>query len=88
VSLVVFDKATFAVSEKLLGEVASYIDEHYVDEHRVSRRELLDVEREALKEATVPPMMSEAMLASSMATPPLTILSEISTRRSPRHSCG
>ena len=33
VTLVVYDKAAFAVSEKLLGDVASYIDEHYVDEH-------------------------------------------------------
>jgi O-acetyl-ADP-ribose deacetylase (regulator of RNase III) len=53
VSLVVFDKAAFAVSEKLLGEVASYIDEHYVEEHRVSRRELLDVERDALDEQSI-----------------------------------
>jgi len=51
VYLVVFDKAAFAVSEKLLGEVESYIDEYYVEEHRLSRRELLDVESEALEEA-------------------------------------
>lgn len=50
VYLAVFDKAAFAVSEKLLGEVASYIDEHYVAEHKLSRRELLDVEREAIEE--------------------------------------
>jgi O-acetyl-ADP-ribose deacetylase (regulator of RNase III) len=51
VSLVVYDKAAFAVSEELLGKVASYIDEHYVEEHRVSRRELLDVERDALSDS-------------------------------------
>lgn len=51
VYLAIFDKATFTVSEKLLGEVESYIDEHYVAEHKLSRRELLDVEREALEEA-------------------------------------
>ena len=52
VYLAVFDKAAFDVSEKLLGEVESYIDEHYVAEHKFSRRrELLDVEREALEEA-------------------------------------
>lgn len=50
VSLVVFDKAAFEVSEKLLGEVASYIDENYVDEHRDRRRELLDVEKMVLDE--------------------------------------
>jgi len=51
VYLAVFDKASFAVSEELLGEVASYIDEHCVAEHRIHRRELLDVEREVLEEA-------------------------------------
>jgi O-acetyl-ADP-ribose deacetylase (regulator of RNase III) len=70
VSLVVFDKAAFAVSEKLLGEVEIYIVEHYVEEHAKTRRELLDVEREALEEAAAPSMMSEAILAPSMATPP------------------
>ena len=33
VYLAVFDKASFAVSEELLGEVASYIDEHYTTLH-------------------------------------------------------
>ena len=51
VYLAVFDKAALTVSEKLLGEVESYIDEHYVAEHRLPRRKLLDVEREALEEA-------------------------------------
>jgi O-acetyl-ADP-ribose deacetylase (regulator of RNase III) len=53
VYLVVFDKAAFVVSEKLLGEVASYIDEHYVEEHKAKRRELLDVERSAIEEADI-----------------------------------
>jgi len=51
VSLVVFNKAAFDVSEKLLGEVASYINEHYVEERKDIRRELLDGERKALDEA-------------------------------------
>ncbi len=51
VYLAVFDKAAFTVSEKLIGEVESYIDEHYVAEHKFTRRELLDVEIEALEEA-------------------------------------
>ena len=51
VYLAVFDKSAFTVSEKLIGEIASYIDEHYVAEHKFTRRELLDVEREALEEA-------------------------------------
>lgn len=51
VSLVVFDKAAVELSERLLGEVASYIDEHYVEAHRDTRRDLLDVERKVLDEA-------------------------------------
>ena len=41
VFLIVFDREAFTVSEKLLGEVASYIDEYYVEEHyekRLSQR--------------------------------------------------
>ncbi len=49
--LAVFDKDTFAVSEKLLGEIASYIDEHYVEIRKVSRRKLLDIEQKSLFEA-------------------------------------
>jgi O-acetyl-ADP-ribose deacetylase (regulator of RNase III) len=50
VILVVFDKSAFTVSRELLGAVESYIDEHYVDTHQIKRRQLLDVEREALYE--------------------------------------
>lgn len=53
VYLVVFDKASFVVSEKLLGEVASYIDDHYVEEHKSRQRELPDVERSAHEEAEI-----------------------------------
>jgi O-acetyl-ADP-ribose deacetylase (regulator of RNase III) len=51
VSLAVFDKAAFSASSELLGEVASYIDEHYVDERAQARRfrQLLDVEEQALE---------------------------------------
>jgi O-acetyl-ADP-ribose deacetylase (regulator of RNase III) len=51
VYLVVFDNAALAISEKLLGEAESYIDEHYVIEHMFTRLELLDIEHEALEEA-------------------------------------
>lgn len=49
VYLVVYDKTSFAISEELLGEVASYIDNHYIVKHHINRRELLNVEREALE---------------------------------------
>ncbi len=51
VTLVVFDKSAFTVSRELLGAVESYIDEHYVEAHEIRRRQLLDVERDALSEA-------------------------------------
>lgn len=54
VFLVVFDKAAFAVSEKLLGEVKSYIDENYIgdfDDLRRRRGQLLQVEMDAMQMA-------------------------------------
>ena len=52
VSLVVFDREAFCVSEELLGAVESYIDEHYVDARRLrGDHTLLPVEYEALRRA-------------------------------------
>jgi O-acetyl-ADP-ribose deacetylase (regulator of RNase III) len=51
VYLAVFDKAAFAASQALLGEVESYIDEHYVDTHQKPRRDLLAVEKMALEDS-------------------------------------
>lgn len=51
VTLVVYDKAAFSISSELIGAVESYIDEHYVETHEIRRRQLLDVERDALYEA-------------------------------------
>ena len=59
VTLAVFDKSAFTVSRKLLGAVESYIDEHYVDTLHSRRRELLDVERQALSKADA--RLSEAL---------------------------
>ena len=52
VTLVVFGKDAFSLSKKLLGDVQSYIDEHYVQEFlkMSSPRRSLDVERAALEE--------------------------------------
>jgi transcriptional regulator with XRE-family HTH domain len=49
VTLVVFDKSAFEVSRELLGDVESYIDEHYVDRHTPKRRDLLEVENRVLQ---------------------------------------
>ena len=56
VSLVVFDKEALVISEELLGEVKSYIDEFYVEEKQVRQRELLEVEKEALSDSEVADM--------------------------------
>ena len=42
VTLVVYDKSAFIISRELMGAVDSYIDEHYVDENRYRRMQLLD----------------------------------------------
>ena len=82
VSLVVFDKAAFAVSEELLGEVKSYIDEYYVEERHYSRRELLDIEEKALSDVdemirSMPmPLMSDKP-APLMAKPPAANLDDL-----------
>lgn len=54
VYLAVFDKTAFIVSEQLMGEVASYIDENYIDTHELGRRKLLDVEKQSIAEANAP----------------------------------
>lgn len=64
VFLVIFDKQAFAVSEELLGEVESYIDENYVETHFAHRRDLLDVEKIAMREAMVPSYAAMPMDAS------------------------
>ncbi|GED68010.1 hypothetical protein BRE01_17120 [Brevibacillus reuszeri] len=53
VFLVMFDKAAFDVSKKLLGEVKAFIDENYVDDYVDYRRQnqFLQVELDAIKAA-------------------------------------
>jgi O-acetyl-ADP-ribose deacetylase (regulator of RNase III) len=51
VTLVVFDKTAFIVSRELLGAVESYIDENYVDTHKIKRRKLLEVEHQVISVA-------------------------------------
>jgi O-acetyl-ADP-ribose deacetylase (regulator of RNase III) len=67
VTLVVFDKAAFTVSRDLLGDVQSYINEHYVDGHTVIRRQFLDIETKSIQEADEAPVFEEARAA--MPTP-------------------
>ena len=76
VTLAVFDKEAFYTSEELLGEVASYINENYVDEYLMRRRRrLLNVEVRSLEKAESH-AFEETMLAPSMAPAPLDTLME------------
>jgi O-acetyl-ADP-ribose deacetylase (regulator of RNase III) len=54
VILVVFDKASFEVGEELLGEVKSYIDEHYAEERQLHRRRVLEDEGTSFSESALP----------------------------------
>lgn len=69
VYLVIFDRVSFAVGKELLGAVESYIDEHYVDTHPVSRRNLLEVEYQAMGSAKIapPPAQAAPMVAAPQA---------------------
>ncbi len=74
VTLVVFDKSAFTVSRELLGAVDSYIDQYYVDTYQISRRQLLDVERQAMYDAdesfsTCSDHLLEEMAAPSTSAP-------------------
>lgn len=53
VFIVVFDKAAFVISEKLLGEVSSYIDEHYVVEREITRNRQFQVDEFTFYDETI-----------------------------------
>ena len=40
VCLVIFDRAAYTIGGKLFSNIAAYIDDHYVDEHTQSRRDM------------------------------------------------
>ncbi|KAF1085557.1 O-acetyl-ADP-ribose deacetylase [Sporotomaculum syntrophicum] len=45
VYLVVFDKKAFALSEKIFSSIAQYIDDKYIEEHRIDRNNQLQYNR-------------------------------------------
>ena len=49
VYIVIFDKATYRISEKLFSDIAEYIDDNYVEEHT-------DYSRERISMNAMPPM--------------------------------
>jgi O-acetyl-ADP-ribose deacetylase (regulator of RNase III)/transcriptional regulator with XRE-family HTH domain len=50
VHLVLFDKSAFVISRELLGDIESYIDEHYVETREIKRRMRRDAEPQAMPE--------------------------------------
>lgn len=68
VYLAVFDRAAFDASRELLGRIESYIDEHYVETHRIRRRRLLEVEEAAICEASTPNLSALPPVATLKAT--------------------
>ncbi len=65
VYLAVFDKSSFNVSKKLLGDVKSYIDQKYADTHHQERRRLLDTESKAIYREQNRQMFSGVMPAAA-----------------------
>lgn len=65
VYLAVFDKSAFVISEKLMTNVESYIDQHYVDAHSVQRRPLLDVEQNLFETTYAPDFQPEPMMSGA-----------------------
>lgn len=66
VYLVVYDKASFALSEKLFSAIAQYIDDNYIEEHPLDSYNRLE-ERRLLKEYC----LEEPMLSSVEAPAPV-----------------
>ena len=64
VYLVIFDRAAYTIGGKLFSNIAAYIDDHYVDEHTQSRRDM-SLEEEPMKAqlwcASAPLSLDEAL---------------------------
>ena len=70
VYLVVFDRASFALSEKLFASITEYIDDNYIDLHPVgdrNRRELICMQEEVLEEASYEASLSAAYMPAPAA---------------------
>jgi len=65
VSLVVFDKAAFKISQELQGGVQSFIDENYIELHEKKRRTFLEADSVHYTES-----ISEQLLSYDRAYPP------------------
>lgn len=70
VYIVVFDKSSFQISEKLFSDIASYIDDKYVETHFSFRRTRRNDcgESMALKEASTVPDVASVQMSSMSGT--------------------
>jgi len=64
--LVVYDKASFALSEKLFSSIAQYIDDHYIEEHPAGSYNR-SIEKHLLKEDCLEETMLSPMAAPAPA---------------------
>ena len=76
VYLIVFDKEAYSLSENLLADVKSYIDEHYVEAVRASeyergddRRSIFDRRRQEVERASSRVMEDTCMLMETQYEP-------------------
>ncbi|MDO4787611.1 MAG: macro domain-containing protein [Johnsonella sp.] len=71
VFLVIYDKQSFSIGKDLLGEIESYIDEHYLKACESKERKLLALEERILRrgEEEKVPYMAEAFEAKPMNLP-------------------
>lgn len=71
VYIVVFDKSAFQISEKLFSDIASYIDDKYVDTHFEFNRTLIDEQGEStvLAETQILPDEDTVVLPKQCANP-------------------
>lgn len=70
VTLVVYDKATFSISQKQLGLIESYMREHYIADHEIRKRPLIDSELADLSDAIeVVPYFSEPIFENQAVSP-------------------
>lgn len=59
-----FDKSSFVISQKLLGNVESYIDQNYVDINFIKRSRLLNTESQSIMPKKSTPILTYDSLAA------------------------
>lgn len=66
VYLVIFDKSSFDIGEKLFSGIKSYIDDNYVNAHTLSRRERLSIENFHVDDCASPALSASSFLVDAV----------------------